>query len=287
MNKIIFALSALFVAASCGSAAEPALIAMPNSPVDLNPSEWVFSEELSDEFNVEEIDEAKWDPITNKWGPWSWERRHIYTEDGILHVAADYEPHTRGGKQLFYTSGILSSKAEFTYGYMEARVKGCELQNGFCPAFWLRGSVKEAVNGVYYSEIDIIELQQDENMGQIDCNLHTIVDQDGERVWIRPKQRPDLCGNKWMAPWDAREDYHLYGCESTPEYIRWYIDGEMVIEQPNIYWHLPMKVAFSMGLRPPLLRYVGDDRVPIEENSTDEGFPTSMKVDYVRTWVRK
>ncbi len=276
----------LLLAVGCDSG-EKTPKAMTNSPVELNPSEWVFSNELSDEFDTQQIDSTKWDPITTSWGPWSWALRHVYTQEGALHVAGDYEPHTRGGKQLFYTSGILSSKANFQYGYIEARVKGCELQNGFCPAFWLRGSVKTPLDSVYYSEIDIIELQQSQNMGKIDCNLHTIVDREGERVWIRPQQRPDLCGNEWIAPWDAREDFHLYGCETTPEYIRWYIDGQMVIEQPNVYWHLPMTVTFSMGLRPPLIRYVDGDREPVEECSTAEGFPTSMQVDYVRTWVRK
>ena len=48
-----------------------------------------------------------------------------------------YEPYTRkGAQQLFYKSGIIRSHRQMTYGYYEARIKGCRLFPGACLAFW-------------------------------------------------------------------------------------------------------------------------------------------------------
>ena len=72
-------------------------------------------------------------------------------------------------------------------------------------------------------------------------------------------------------------DYHVYACENTPEKITWYIDGEKIAEEENLYWHLPMSVTLTMELRPPLIRFGGvDGREPVAEASTPAGFPTEM-----------
>ncbi len=263
----------------------------PKCPIAKEGERWEFVTMLSDEFNEDEIDQKKWTNQFQSWGPWSWRDHLVTVGDGVLSVSTTYEPHQRDGRNLFYTSGILSSHETFTYGYMEARIKGCDLKNGACPAFWVRSVGKFAepnsVDSVDYSEIDIVELQQLENMKHIDCNLHTIVMREGERIWVRPQQRPDLCQNIYMAEWDPREDYHVYAVENRPDSITWFIDGEKIAQQPNVYWHLPMNTAFSMGLRPPLIKYVDGDRIPNVENSKDNNFTTSMTVDYVRTWRQK
>jgi beta-glucanase (GH16 family) len=72
----------------------------------------------------------------------------------------------------------------------------------------------------------------------------------------------------------------------TKDTITWFIDGKEVAKKPNKYWHEPMNITLSLGLRHPHLGWVGQDMQPIPKAATDEGFPTEMEVDWVRVWER-
>ncbi len=261
---------------------------------------WQLKGAFSDEFTASEIDDRKWNTAPASWGPWSWEAKNAFQKDGKLVLQMTHEPHTRttgkGDMKLFYKSGILRSKHQRTYGYYEVRMKGCALFPGACPAFWIYSDGKATEGEVRYCEIDIVELQMHElnretgerdSVHHIDMNLHLrLADEEGKVRWVRPGTDPDLCKNAWVAPWDPRDDFHVYGCEVTPELIVWYIDGKEVARRPNQYWHLPMNLALSLGLRYPHIGWVGMDMKPQADAATAEGFPTAMEVDYVRVWER-
>lgn len=133
------------------------------------------------------------------WGDRAWTPDNVFQKDGVLHVRATYEPHTNKGERFFYKLGILQSLKKTTYGYFEARVKGCSKFPGLCPAFWLysHGKTETDFNPKYpkvtYSEIDIFEIQQGvwhpefkRAMGPnyIDLNLHTrIINAEGKEIW--------------------------------------------------------------------------------------------------------
>ncbi len=55
--------------------------------------------------------------------------------------------------------------------------------------------------------------------------------------------------------------------------FRRFVDGEQVAERENAFWHQPLDVTLSMGLRPPL-----------GYEPSRGGFPTTMQVDYIRVW---
>jgi beta-glucanase (GH16 family) len=244
--------------------------------------------EFSDEFDAPALNDTKWDWKVPSWGTWSWDPSNVFAQHGVLHLRMRHEPHRRGGEQLFYKSGILRSRATITYGYFEARIKGCSLFPGACPAFWMYSEGRKS-GAIRYSEVDFVELQQlhtdKSKPTRIDLNLHCrIEDPQGKEVWIRPKQDPALCRHSWNAPWDPRDDYHVYGCHVTRDAITWYIDGLEVARATNKYWHLPMLVTLSLGLRSPYERYVDGGRVAVPEMSIAAGFPTEMTVDYVRVW---
>jgi hypothetical protein len=269
------------------------------SPVGMS-GKWKLVEDLSDEFNVQSVDDERWDRQLAPWGERAWRAENVYQRDGSLRIRARYEPHENKGRKFFYTMGILRSRKTTTYGYFEARVKGCSKFRGMCPGFWLfsTGKHRQLVDGetVCYSEIDIFELQQglwskDLNglapVNRIDCNLHVRLLKDGKETWFRPNNAPEMCQNHWDAPWDPRDDYHVYGVENSKEWIVWYIDGKEVARKKNLYWHLPMHLTLTMEARPPLIRWAGvDGREPDPENCTPDGFPTEMSIDYVRAWVR-
>ena len=285
---------------------------------DLN--QWVYVEELSDEFDSESIDLEKWNNTSNNWGPWSWKKDNVTQVDGNLNIALTYEPHStkrfayKEGRRkvdvdLFYKSGILRSKGYQVYGYYEARMKGIPTFPGSSPAFWIY-SLTEEINKMglkgtkegeaTYSEVDIVELQQAEwdsktkthdGANIIDMNLHTRVIENGKEIWKRPGKYPELTQNKIHADFDARDDFHVYGADVTPEKITWYIDGKKVAEKPNLHWHLPMHVTLSLGLRYPHVTYNncpdGLVRCTVPEKATAQGYPSAMQVDWVRVYKKK
>ena len=189
-------------------------------------------------------------------------------------------------------------------------MKGIPTFPGSSPAFWIY-SLNEEINAmglknseegnVTYSEVDIVELQQSEwihgsykkydDANVIDMNLHTRVIENGKETWKRPGKYPELTRNKIQADFDARDDFHVYGAEVSKEKITWYIDGEKVAEKPNVYWHLPMHVTLSLGLRRPHVTYNncpdGLERCPVPEEATSEGYPSAMQVDWVRVYKKR
>lgn len=253
------------------------------------PQDWTLNAQLSDEFDSEVISLDTWEEDPNSWGPWSWDQNNVWQKDGALHLQMVYEPHRRKDQQLYYKSGIVRSNAQMTYGYVEARIKGCSLFPGACPAFWLNsGQLDEGA--IRYCEVDIVEMLQGssnpKDPKQMHFNLHTRIENgDGKVVWLRPKQSPELCAHEKVVAFDPRDDFHRYACRITPKRITWFVDDEQVVEAENRYWHLPMKLILSLGLRPPYLKYVGGDRVAVPETSQPDGFPTEMTVDYVRVWT--
>ncbi|MGB7347088.1 MAG: kappa-carrageenase [Pirellulaceae bacterium] len=269
--------------------------------IDIETGGWEFVGEHSDEFDAEKIDDQKWKTDTEDFGPWSWEPSNVIQKGGSMHLRMVQKDHQRDGKALHYTSGLARNPKTITYGFFEARVKGCSRYPGACPSFWLYSigpqNRFQASDGetVAYSEIDVVELQQSEfdfvtkkhfPVTRIDCNLHTTLIQDGKRVWARPGNRPEICANHFDSPWDPREDYHVYAVESSQEEIVWYIDGTEVARKPNLYWHLPMHITLSLGLRYPFVGFDDGERFAVKDQTTDDGFPTHMSVDYVRVWQK-
>lgn len=274
----------------------------PYGDVFADDSDWQFVAAHSDEFHGDVVDREKWNVDTKDFGPWSWEPENVAQNEGSLHLTMRRADHKRKGQPLNYTSGMARNDKAITYGYFEARLRGCSRYPGACPSFWLYSIGPQnrhlASDGetVAYSEIDVVELQQSEYdfdtkkhflVNRIDCNLHTTLLRDGQRIWARPHNRPELCKTHFDSPWDPRDDYHVYGVENSKEEIVWYIDGKEVGRKPNLYWHLPMHVTLSLGLRYPFVGYENDERVAVLSKATDDGFPTTMSVDYVRVWQKK
>ena len=266
-----------------------------------SPGDWQLVVSHSDEFDGDAIDRNKWNIDPEDWGVWSWEPDNVRQEDGKLHLQILPKTHKRSDQELYYVSGMAKNDQTITYGYFEARVKGCSRYPGACPAFWLysRGLLNRYQardsETVSYTEIDIIELQQSEYdfetkqhfpVNHIDCNLHAVLLRDGKQHWVRPHSDPEMCKTSYDAPWDPRDDFHIYAVLNTPEEIVWYIDGQKVGRKPNLYWHLPMHVTLSLGLRYPFSAYKNNVMVPVPEQTTAEGFPTTMSVDFVRVWQR-
>lgn len=234
-------------------------------PVSDPDGQWVLQAEHSDEFCAPTLDLTKWNSDVGDWGNWSWEPEHAWVQDGSLHLRMQYQEHMRDGRSLFYTSGIVKSRAApIRYGYFEARIRAAQRFPGVSPAFWLYRDEKEL-----WTEIDITEITEHADNGRlIDTNTH---------VFKHPQLQKGQTVHEvrtWESPWDPRGAFHVYGCRWDATEIAWYIDGQRVATRRNDYWHQPLDVVLSFGLRDPLCG--GPSR---------EGFPTAFEVDYVRVWT--
>jgi len=274
-------------------------------PFQVDPSpdqQWELLSDFSDEFNAEKIDPERWDIHHRPWGDRAWRSHNVWQTEGNLILQAQYHPHRgKNNNRYYYTTGMLQSQQQITYGYFEARVKAADIFPGFTTAFWLysNGSRNPDYPHITYAEIDIVELLQglwnretrkNNKPNYIDCNLHTREIQNGKEIWRRPEQWPEICENHYEAPFDPRDGFHIYACENTPEKITWFIDGIAVASVTNHNWHLPMTVTLNLEPRPPLIRWGKpgeEDRVPVRRASKSKGFPITAEVDYIRVWRHK
>lgn len=233
-------------------------------PLHILKNGWKLLPQYSDEFNSEVLDTAKWDNDVADWGVWSWEPENAWVDSGNLNVRMEYAEHQRGKWTLYYKSGIVKSKAPpLRYGYFEARIKAAGRYPGVAPAFWAYRDEDDE-----WTEIDFVELTQ-RGLGPnlIDTNLQVVKQPEF------PHSLPLVEERTWKAPWDPRDDFHVYGCEWDKNEIRWYVDGRLVQARRNDYWHQALDVLVSFGVR-------GD----LKSAASPEGFPTAFLVDYIRVW---
>ncbi|WP_111977871.1 family 16 glycosylhydrolase [Algibacillus agarilyticus] len=276
---------------------------------------WSILPSHTDDFNQPSLDAKKWDnaPKSLIVGAWTFSKNNTFVADGKLNIAATQETHTRpfpdvcqGGKtvdrELYYKSGAVRTHTESVYGYYEAKMKGVKIFPGLSPAFWLYSDGhpfpdRDVVGSVDYSEIDIVELQQSDWHGPgdedpinvMDHNLHArIVGKNGKTFWRRPKPYPEAQLTRYEAPFDPSLDFHTYAVENRKDFIFWYVDGKLIGKKPNLYWHRPMHMIFSMGLRRMFIKYNAKCQRadPNPNYIVQKGYPedATMQVDYVKTW---
>jgi beta-glucanase (GH16 family) len=245
-----------------------------------------------DEFNKNTINKEKW--ITAL--PWSdavYQSDIYYTENNIsfdngnirfilnkkdsLRTLASGQLDTNyfkqnklklidGNKyQFHYTGGLLWSKKEYQYGYYEIKFKAPE-GKGIWPAFWLFGAKPN-------NELDFFELK-----GEKEDELHVDI------------HCPDGCGNYKEGPFGYRrgwghwvkttqklkENYNIVSGEWMPDYIKWYLNGELIAYSDHSF-NLAMNLTAGTG--------IAKDKGPFAPGPDKETpFPNYFTVDYVRVY---
>lgn len=294
---------------------DPSVTLKPIGPTDL--FKWSYATNYSDEFDETKVDSNKWDIEMRDWSTassWNFFKQNANIEDGNLCLSMTYDGpyiapyNNKEVKTLYLKSGAARTWKVITYGYFECRMKSTELIPGTCPAFWMystggyQGEVpcNRGDKQVMYSEIDGIEV------GQVYCNkkqvnriyemnLHTYCNNGDGWKWIRGIMGGDVTHGRWTNPdlnFDIRKDYHTYGIWNRSDSIIMYIDGVKRNSKKNVYWHLPMRIIVSLGVRPPYVTNtsgfgvqdptkVAAYKAAGQDNST---FPQVMKVDYLRSW---
>lgn len=182
----------------------------------------------------------------------------------------------KGSDDKIYSGRVYAKvNTGWLYGYFEARIllpKG----KGTWPAFWMM-----PVNNNFSTnpwpgcgEIDIMEeVGVDANIvsSSIHCEAynHTINTQ---------KTAARNIGT-------AESEYHVYACEWTPDYLRFYVDGEELMTFRNE--GTGKKVwPFTYNFYPILNLAWGGDWGGYK-GVDDSALPITMKVDYVRVFQKK
>lgn len=231
----------------------------------------------ADGFNGGALDPIKWS--TNyPWGPTLNHEAymspdHVTVDNGVLNLTA-----TRGipagapsttvdGTNTFnlrYTSGAVntSGKLNFTYGYVEARLK-MPPTLGVWPAFWM-------LQHGWPPEIDVEETPFPTlaSMSHYNATYHY-------GVW----QNPHYYGSGSLATGaDLTAGFHNYGVDWEPDHMTFYFDehpvysvtdAAAVAQSANMYLILNLAVGGWPG-----------------EPPATANFPATLQADWVRVWQR-
>jgi beta-glucanase (GH16 family) len=167
----------------------------------------------NDEFTGTALDAAKWDYRTDSKHLSTQKPANVSVKDGLLHLALKKE--AAGGKQ--YTGAGIVSKPTFKYAYYEARIK-MPAGAGWHTAFWL---MKHDGSGT----TDFQAAAQGIDVGDNDS-----IDHESYKVVLN-KYNPEPPANygftRLPTP-DLSADFHVFGCEFTPESVSFYLDGKLV-----------------------------------------------------------
>lgn len=259
-----------------------------------NTGGWVLNPIVSDEFNGSEIDHEKWYVQGTDGHYYIWKGRppsqfaphNVLVEDGMLKIRTQWEPDfefaqesyadgTRNdtfgvweGKPMPVTTAAVISKRRFLNGYMEVRTKAGNAS--MTSSFWFIG---------YESELDVYE--QIGNPKIKDGDITATMWKSSIHDWSPPAKRPTRrFGHKGKLPFRVADEFHVYGCEWGEDYLKMYLDGELVYEttqeKEGKNWVLnnPLEIWFDSEI----FVWLG---LPHKEE-----LPVDYEIDYVRVWQK-
>ena len=167
----------------------------------------------SDEFDGGQLDMLKWDYRRDS-RMWSTQlSQNVYVRNGHLILAVKKED--AGGKH--YTGGGIISKQAFKYGYYESRFK-VPPGAGWHTSFWMMLHNGQGGTGptVSAQELDVCE-NDSVHQNSYGVNVHK---------W-NPKPHVAMGGKSVKTP-NLSGGFHVYGCEFTPENVKYFFDGKLV-----------------------------------------------------------
>jgi beta-glucanase (GH16 family) len=278
----------LLASVGCGQVATaltfapvPSSTATPVPPTQTPPLvNWELK--WSDEFNDPDgssVDTNKWTLINSaatvnmELEYYTSRIRNVHIENptgtnGVLVIQAFKEEY----ESREYTSGELTTRTTFDqlYGRFEGRIQ-IPYGQGLWPAFWM---LSNTGGWPYGGEIDIME-----NIGKEPNIIHATMHgpgYSGARGIGGPFALPE--GQRFA------DDFHLFAIEWEPNVIRWYVDDQLY--KTNTPADLPKGAewvydhAFYL-----ILNVAVGGGWPGNPDDTTV-FPQTMKVDFVRVYVR-
>lgn len=259
-----------------------------------NTGGWLLNEDLSDEFEAQELDRTKWF-IEGEYGDYYiWKGRapsqfvphNVRVENGKLKLRTAWEPNYRfiqesytdgamgtskygeyQNKPMPVTTAAVITKKRFLNGYMEVKSKSGNA--AITAAFWGVG---------YEQELDVFEQMGHPKKGEkitATSSLATAHD------WSPPAERPtNVFQHVEHLPFRTADDFHVYGAEWGEDYLSIFIDGrrvhhftqddvglDWVLNNPMEIW-LDSEIFFWLGL-------------PHKEE-----LPVDFEIEYLRVWQK-
>jgi beta-glucanase (GH16 family) len=251
---------------------------------------WSYEASVSDEFNTSKIDVVKWWDFNPSWTgrkPAYFDRKNVTVKNGSLQLSAkrlnphkvDIELKARGQDQ--YTTATIKSKQRSQYGYYEARIK--TMKANVCNAFWLYDPLdddKQYIEGDFSEEIDIMEVFGKAGKPEFERFYWTTIHRHEtpyvESLVNKKKTKLANYSFKKQMPYEFYDDYHTFGLHWTKDKLRWYLDGELMYERDNDYFHRPLHVMVDAEI---MQTWMGFPK--------EEELPATMFIDYVRVWKEK
>lgn len=237
----------------------------------------------SDEFDGDELSDV-W---TREFHPAGWVNNelqayvasdeYVYVEDGDLVIQPTREVD-EDGNVSYYSGRIFSvNKADFKYGYIEARIRTPH-GVGFLPAFWMLPARGLYGNWPVSGEIDIMEVVGgDENT----CY--------GTLHYGAPHAQSQ---GRYTIDSNFSDDYHVFAVEWDPGEITFYVDGEPYHTENDWFcttttgsersYPAPFDKEFSIIFNVA----VGGDWPGDPDENTPFDESAQMRVDYVRVYQR-
>jgi beta-glucanase (GH16 family) len=167
----------------------------------------------ADEFTGNTLDTNRWDYRTDS-KMWSTQKPdNVSVANGRLIFAVKKEE----ADDKHYTGAGVISKRTFKYGYYESRFK-VPPGAGWHTSFWLQ---KFDGSGGTNPQASAQELDVCENDSVSPTHYGVNVHQ-----W-NPKPHVSMGFKKVPTP-DLSADFHVFGCEFTPEKVKYFFDGDLV-----------------------------------------------------------
>jgi beta-glucanase (GH16 family) len=241
----------------------------------------------ADEFDGTALDTANWlvqtdVHVNNEQQQYTTSPDNVSVGGGTLKLTARLQE----ANGYPFTSGRVESagKREFKHNRVEARIK-LPVGVGLWPAFWMLGHDVHQAGWPQCGELDIME-----NVGYGD--------------WVSfalhgPGYAGDTPVNGRFNPRTPVSDWHEYRVETSPEAVRWYVDGELAktatraeVEQHGAWaYDKPYFIIFNFAVGGGYPEGVNKTKEPyfgVPQATVDlvRASPQTMEVDWVRVWEK-
>jgi len=201
--------------------------------------------------------------LSSRW------RENVKVSEGTLKLLNKKEK--RGGQE--WTSGSISTKQHFQYGYYECRYRYAAAK-GTNNSFWIMTKGEQPA-GKKKFEIDI-------NEGHYPNKVNTNIHNHSEVTVVNGKKthptssksfsfgpKPGVAGDTGQ---DFARDFQTYGLEWTEKELVFYHNGQEIRREKNNFCHQPAPVWLSLAI----IGWAG--------KVTDAIDGTFMEVDFVRIY---
>lgn len=220
---------------------------------------------FEDDFTGDRLDTTKWGyRIGNKMLSVQ-QPENVSVQGGNLVIALRKETV----RDRNYTSGGVISRESFVYGYYEARFK-TPAAEGWHTAFWAMWHSFPETQPKRHALLELDFCEQDG--GDPHYFSFGVINQRPN-----PKKGESWNAGRWViedAP-DTSADFHVWGCEFTPETTRFYFDGRLTKEISSAgFPHDNMNVWLSV-----IASTLKGDRFV-----DDTKLPNAVLCDYVRVY---